>query len=252
MGALLAGIAWDPTIRGLLIVTVAFLALCGSTYLLVATNLGSRVGFLVSAGGLFGWLVLLGLVWTVFGQGPRGDDPHWQIKAVVTGDISDTAAPPLDIPLDEWKKLVASSPQYGQAVAAVDEGILEQPAAIAEELKETGDYVVLGLWDRGGEKSWLTLRLKHAPHWAVVQLQRNKNYDWKADENLGQAPPKAAADSTRPVITVLMIRELGNLRVPPAMVMTGSAIIFALLMAALHRTDKAGMERRKSQALTKV
>ncbi len=249
MRLLLGGIAWDPTVRGLLIVTVAFLALCGSTYLLVATNLGARLGFLVTAGGFFGWLFLLGLVWTVFGQGPKGDPPQWVIKGVVTGDISATAEPPLDIPVGQWTQLEAASPRFGQAVAAVDAGILTQPAAVSEELKETGDYVVLGAWDRGGEKSWLTLRLKHKPHWGIVQIQRNKNYDWKADEHLGEAPPKAEADPNQPVMTVLMIRQLGNLRVPPAMVTTGAGLVFALLMAGLHKADKQGMERRKRQAL---
>ena len=34
--------------------------LCGSVYLLLGTNLGARLGFLVALAGLFGWLTLLG------------------------------------------------------------------------------------------------------------------------------------------------------------------------------------------------
>ena len=49
---LLAGIAWDPQIRGALIVLAAVVLLPGTIYLLLATNLGARVGFLVAVAGL--------------------------------------------------------------------------------------------------------------------------------------------------------------------------------------------------------
>ncbi len=41
---LLAGIAWDPQIRGFLAVLVGVVVLMGSVYLLLGTNLGSRLG----------------------------------------------------------------------------------------------------------------------------------------------------------------------------------------------------------------
>src|SRR3546814_20850447 len=44
----LAGIAWDPQIRGFLATAVGVVVLMGSVYLLVGTNLGSRPGLLCS------------------------------------------------------------------------------------------------------------------------------------------------------------------------------------------------------------
>ena len=41
---LLAGIAWDPQIRGFLAVLVGVVVLMGSVYLLLGTNLGARLG----------------------------------------------------------------------------------------------------------------------------------------------------------------------------------------------------------------
>ena len=38
---------WDPTILGVLVVLSAVGLFCGSVYLLLATNLGARLGFLV-------------------------------------------------------------------------------------------------------------------------------------------------------------------------------------------------------------
>lgn len=238
-------IRWDPNIRGFLIVTAFFTALVGSSYLLAATNLGARMGFLVTFGGLFGWLTLLGLLWTIFGIGPIGDAPHWQLKGVLSGEIGATAAPPLDIALDEWTSVEEGSPSRGQAVAAVDELFPETPQAAGFGIKEASDYVVLDVYQRGGEAPmWPTLTLKHKPHYAVVQLQLNKYADWTASDHPGEAIPKAQADTSAPVVTVLMIRNLGSRRLPPAMVMVGAGLIFAALMTLLHRRDKLGMANR--------
>ena len=43
-----AGIAWDPQIRGILTVLVGVGVLMGSVYLLLATNVAQRLGFLLS------------------------------------------------------------------------------------------------------------------------------------------------------------------------------------------------------------
>ena len=40
----LGGIAWDPTVRGILVVLVGSSVLMGSTWLLVTTNVGARLG----------------------------------------------------------------------------------------------------------------------------------------------------------------------------------------------------------------
>ena len=42
-------ISWDPTIRGYLVVATGVAVLCGSVYLLLATNTGVRLGFLIAA-----------------------------------------------------------------------------------------------------------------------------------------------------------------------------------------------------------
>ena len=42
---LMAGITWDPFIRGVLIVIVAVVLLPGSVYLVLATDTGARLGF---------------------------------------------------------------------------------------------------------------------------------------------------------------------------------------------------------------
>ena len=41
-------IGWEPELRGILIVIIAVAVLNGSIYLLLGTNLGARLGFLVA------------------------------------------------------------------------------------------------------------------------------------------------------------------------------------------------------------
>ena len=58
--ATLLAINWEPELRGILTVIIAVAMLCGSMYLVLGTNLGARLGFLVALTGLAGWMALMG------------------------------------------------------------------------------------------------------------------------------------------------------------------------------------------------
>jgi len=77
MSALLA-INWEPELRGILIVIISVTVLCGSVYLILGTNMGARLGFLVSLAALAGWMFIMGAIWWSYGQGLKGTDPSWQ------------------------------------------------------------------------------------------------------------------------------------------------------------------------------
>jgi len=79
-GQVLAGITWDPFIRGVLIITVAVLVLPGSVYLILATDTGARVGFMIAMAGLFGWIFIMAVVWAVFGIGDVGRAASWKTR----------------------------------------------------------------------------------------------------------------------------------------------------------------------------
>ncbi|MCC5953957.1 MAG: hypothetical protein JJU45_17820 [Acidimicrobiia bacterium] len=81
---LIAGIGWDPEIRGILAVLVGFVVLCGAVYLLLATNTGARLGMLLSLAGLFGFCAILSLYLWVNppGIGPKGPDPFWEVQEI--------------------------------------------------------------------------------------------------------------------------------------------------------------------------
>src|ERR1044071_3816367 len=73
-------------IRGYAIVVFAVGLFCGSIYMVLATNLGARNGFLVAFASLCGFLTMLGLIWFT-NLTPlnalHGPPPHWVVKEIV-------------------------------------------------------------------------------------------------------------------------------------------------------------------------
>ena len=59
----LAGLGWDPEIRGILVVGTGFAVLMGSIWLIMATNSGIRLATLLATAALMGWMVILGSAW---------------------------------------------------------------------------------------------------------------------------------------------------------------------------------------------
>ncbi|MFM7068732.1 MAG: hypothetical protein ACKOYM_04650, partial [Actinomycetes bacterium] len=51
--------------------------LCGSVYLILATNTGVRTGFLIAITCLTGWMFTMGAIWWTYGIGLKGKDPSW-------------------------------------------------------------------------------------------------------------------------------------------------------------------------------
>jgi len=87
---LIAGIGWDPEIRGALTVLVGSLVLFGSVWLILNTNLGNRLGTLIALTGFFGWMLVMGIVWWIYGIGLTGDSPTWEPKEIIYGDLSES------------------------------------------------------------------------------------------------------------------------------------------------------------------
>ncbi len=81
---LLANYEWNIFLRGILFPLIMFTILCGSSYLLLATNVGNRLGFLIAATGLVGWMFLMSITWMLYGIGLKGEAPAWVVKEVIT------------------------------------------------------------------------------------------------------------------------------------------------------------------------
>jgi hypothetical protein len=238
-------ITWDPGLRGVLAVLTGVVVLCGSIYLLLGTNLGSRLGFLVAVAGLAGWMVIMGLVWWVYGIGYVGDAPSWKVREVVTsqdqGDLSASALRDAH-DLSDWTELPADDPTRGEAQATAGAALTGENSPVAMFDSES-DFVVLDAYRRGGRPdnffaNWVPA--PHPPHYSIVQVQRVV----EVEVEFGEAPPPPEADESAPVVSVVMVRDLGDERLPPALLTIASLIIFGITCSSLHRRDKAVAEAR--------
>lgn len=285
---LVGALSWDPQVRGLLIVVTAVAVLPGSIYLLLATNLGARVGFLLAVAGLSGWMMLLSITWAFYGQGIKGRDPSWKVQEVVHSsaqtDLSSGATKALrDFP-GGWKKLPKSgSSVLADAQAAADafitksgrkpkmgpEGpIVKQPTPaqlrFPAEFSASADYVLVGGYETGGDnclgpkgsctavlpKKILFWKInhkfffRHSPHYVAVAVAPVLAQATPPDGK----PPTPLPDPSKPVTTVLVLRDLGSVRFPQVMTVLSSGIVFAVVCNALHRRDKRIMALRTAGA----
>lgn len=250
-------VGWMPEIRGYIVVLISVVVLMGSTYLILGTNLGARLGFLIAATALAGWMMSMAIIWAVYGIGLTGKTPTWLPGEPVT-IVRDGAllnrAEVVDAPINldgldpvasaekvskeltsyGWTILGESDPRRGQAVASADEIIQIE----AEEFA-AGEYVAVAVYDKGGERypkigeSIDFIAFKHKPRYAIVEIaplvqQRTEP---------GRAPARAQIDTTQPHRYVVMIRDLGAKRRPAFLIGIGSGIIFFMLAWLLHRRE---------------
>ena len=331
---IIAGLAWDPEIRGFLSVLTGVIVLMGSVWLIIATNTGIRLGSLIALAGLFGWMFIMAVIWWMYGIGYAGDSPSWKLEEINVGNLAESALPEArqlpnlgvnpsayeivsvgDDPValaefgpmsrdtmtddqieglsgSEIDALVAAEQARNEDTtlselaavspdlidAAEDAGALEfggwtllstaeageaQASALAfltespDITFEVGDFKVLDAYTIGGKRGlpddpdrldriWTQIRtavqVTHPTRYGIVQVRH------ATEESLtltpGQPPPRLEPDPDRPVISVIMIRDLGNKRLKPALVAIGSFAIFVALCLMMHERDKALMATR--------
>jgi hypothetical protein len=254
----LLAIGWEPELRGLLTVIIGVVILIGSIYAIMATNIGSRLSFLVTIAALSGWMMLMGATWMIYGIGLRGPDPTWEPVAgsAVLQDVNSLGAagvldPNADVPdgatatesadvvsdafiEQDWVVLDTASPAFGQAQAAATELLIEEEAFAA------GQFEVVEVFDIGGERypkindSLDFLAFWHTPHYVVAEAVAFVPVRTEA----GRAPVQPEVDESRDRVYVYMVRDLGARRQPPAVLMIGAGAIFFALCYLLNRRDR--------------
>lgn len=338
---MIAGLGWDPEIRGFMAVFVSVVVLCGSVWLLLSTNKGIRLGTLMSLAGFFGWMVIMAAVWWIYGIGWVGTSPSWQFYEINAGDLEQSA---LDIARElpnrdelptAYELVIASddpvaqaefgvvtrdtlteSEKAGLSEAEIRELVqkeqkrnkattLSELAALSPQLIAEADMGMndgesdVGVLNFGGWKLLSTAESGEAQASAVAMLIDDPNFSFSSqsdfkildaysiggksvltdnptridriwhqistaltvtnpvlygivqvqeviDQTLvpGQAPPSPEVDPEKPVISVIMVRNLGNVRVLPALVTIGSLAIFLALCLLLHERDKLASQQR--------
>jgi hypothetical protein len=322
LGGLIAGVGFNVTIRGILVVLVGAGVLMGSTWILLATNLGTRLGALVAFSSFFGWMVIMSIIWTMFGIGWKGNPPSWHLLDVNYNQLAGSPVKPAQglvdptklpnaydlvvnsnddaakkefaspIPADrlqglspaeqdaarkDWdaknrattlSQLAAVAPELTKNIdvgkgwrllstAQEGEGAAAASAAIVAhgEFKKAEDFLVLDAFDYGGKPKlkqnpnrWdrishkidTIIHFRHPAHYEVVQIQQVIPQETQP----GQAPPRSIVDTKQPIISIVMERNLGALRIHDVLILIGSVLLFAVSVTMLHYRDKESMARR--------
>ena len=232
----------------------------GSVYLVLATNLGGRLGLLVALAGLAGWMSVMGGIWWMYGIGYKGAAAEWKqvpgrtvIQEVDLLHEAGVLDRPIDFTEDDdsvaaaralqqqlgdegWRRVDESAPQFGQAEAAA--GVfLEEEGAL-----DPGEFDVTNVYEIGGEARPLIfgqdeldqIAFWHKPYYSLVEVAPYEPLRLEP----GRAPTPPEIDTSKQRQYVYMVRDLGSLREPAAYICIGSTMVFLGLCWVLHRRDR--------------
>jgi hypothetical protein len=228
--------------------------------MLLVTNTGAKIGFVLAATGLSGWIFVMAVIWAIYGIGMKGREPHWKVTEAVQGSVGGATLEELEGFPRRWTEATGSDRVRAEAQAAADAflvptaeaegahgggggGAEEEPPRFTSPFRTTGEYIVTGIhhrWgtDDGEDNELFTIGkhkfyFRHAPHYALVQVQPVLEQD-----ETGGAPAEPRPDPSQPPVNVVMVRDLGSVRQPPLMIALVSGIVFGVCCYWLHDRDK--------------
>lgn len=236
---------WYPLTLGWLVVLSGIGMFFGSTYLLLATNVGSRLGFLIVGAIATGFIAILAMLWVttatplnVF----KGRQSEWKAVAIVQ-NVKDSKVK--EVRTIEDKGIKLSSTEFANVKAAadtllapaVDDGHSEtaKPEAIAEDLP-TVDVIVTEIFEVGGSSpNPLNFEFTHTPQFAAVRFcQLDQVKAETAFRNTCDTSEEAQVNTG----VLILEKDLGSLRQPPLFLFLGSSALFILFLLALHWREK--------------
>jgi hypothetical protein len=279
IGLLATAVTWDPYIRGVLIIVVFIVLLPGSVYLVLSTDVGARVGFLLIAAGMSGMLCMLALLWMPLGSTADIGRPNsWKPLEVITGDyasqitIKSAASLPVSnlasvkaptVPLqskhwywplqscndDSWHKIdpsLLSDPEAtSDTILANTAGKVVGPT-LSSPFSATTDYSYVDGYRLGQNSGCLIAINRHKVYMPlargtdIVVLRVRPVLPTLA---LGGAPPPAVPDTTKPLTYIVLERNLGSVRQPQALMAISMGLTFFAICYILHTREKEQDEK---------
>ncbi len=248
---------WYPTILGVLVVIAAIVLFIGSIYLLLGTNLGARLGFLVTFTSLMGFLMILSVLWLTTAsplESPKGRVASWSVIENVPDITKAQTEAVRDIAKKENK---ASQTDASNVLAAVDAALVTKQSTPTvtvtpndnrfAKFDDVTQFMVLQTYTLGGSNpQFWKGQFNHSTKYAVVEYCKTATQTQTF--GLPPLPPECAsgADAQRGFVVVKY--DYGTLRLPPFVVIVITAILFGLGLLALHWREKDEMERAKAEA----
>jgi hypothetical protein len=282
---LVAGITWDPFIRGVLIVAAAIVLLPGSVYLVLSTNVGARLGLLLAGAGASGLLCILAILWMVLSStADVGRVNSWVPLQIVTGDYAGqvTVKSAQDFPTNDlthirptkgplptkhwfwplqscrdtgWRQVdpakITDPESAGDRVLVPATTGVQIPPELTSPFSATTDYVYLGAYEKGANSACLFAINRHKIYLPFTRPPHLAMLVLKpvipVPTTTGGVPPKPRPDLTKPSTYVILERNLGSVRQPQLIVAIWSGIIFLILCNVLHRRDKEIWARQAAE-----
>lgn len=238
---------WYPTILGVLVVVAAVVLFLGSIYVLLGTNLGARLGFLVAFTGLAGFMVLLTLLWCTTASPLntlKGRIPQWKVQEVLASPEKSKTSDVHDI---KQKQFIAEATEAANVKAAVDAALVTKVSTPTVEytpndnrfakFSDVTKYQILQTWEIGGSSpQFWKGEFTHTPQYAVVQFCQVQ----EVEQPFGLPPLPPQCDNSADAVSgyVVLFRDLGSLRVPAFVALGMSLILFALGLLGLHWRER--------------
>lgn len=251
--AVLEKTTWYPLTLGWLVVLSGIGMFFGSTYLLLATNLGSRLGFLVIGAVSTGFIAILAFLWlttatplNVF----KGRQVEWKPIAVLQ-DTSSSKIPEIRSIQEKGTKL--SSTEFANVKAAADtvlapaaEGTeVQKPEAVADDLP-SASVIVTDIYQVGGSQpNILHFEITHTPQFAAAKFcQVDKVKAETAFRSTCDTSEEAQANSG----VLILEKDLGSLRQPPLFLFLGSSVLFLVFLLSLHWREQDGKAKESDES----
>ena len=248
---------WYPTILGVLVVISAIVLFIGSIYLLLGTNLGARLGFLVTFTSLMGFLMILSVLWLTTAsplESPKGRVASWSVIENVP-DI--TKAKTVAVRDIAQKQNKASQIDASNVLASVDAALITKVGTPTLQVTpndnrfakfaDVTQFMVLNTYTLGGSNpQFWKGQFNHSKKYAVVEYCKTATQTQTF--GLPPLPPECASGADAQRGFVVATFDYGTLRLPPFVVIVITAILFGLGLLALHWREKDEMERAKAKA----
>jgi len=254
------GNLWNPTIIGVLTVLSAVGLFCGSTYLLLSTNLGARLGFLVAAAGLSGFMVLLTTLWlTTPGSAtgnssldpPHGNSASWKMVELVSDPGASKIPAVRELPT---KGRPATPELLTQVKPAIDAAIVAIAPVAGQEAKpqplatlgvsSSTDYLL----EFTGSKAYQYIDKTenffwHRPRYAAMELCLARK---DATGSLVSGPNGPVCDALKPTRFAILSYDYGSVRKPVAFYWLFSLLFFGLSLLGLHWWEQDERARKRA------
>jgi hypothetical protein len=214
------------TVEGALVVVAAAVLFFGSLFLLLSAIFGPRMAYLVSATSLFGFMLILSVIWalgvpgsTPPFRGPKGELPRWVVVAQGPS-LSSEQVPVQEYPRGPWKKPgTAETPEVEPATLAFQEFLA------AQANRQLGQAGIQG---------------RVEPEAFAVEDLRFTSFD-----GTPYAVGRVFAETGGPQVLVVGYKDPGFIALPSYLFLAASVIGLAVHLPFLDRA-----ERRRKEILT--